>query len=34
LVTIDFGKERKLPLKGLDDKAIEQQVSDLVQRGS
>jgi NADH dehydrogenase (ubiquinone) 1 alpha subcomplex subunit 2 len=29
--TVDFGKEKKLPLKGLDDKAIEQQVSDLVQ---
>jgi NADH dehydrogenase (ubiquinone) 1 alpha subcomplex subunit 2 len=28
---VDFGKEKKLPLKGLDDKAIEQQVSDLVQ---
>jgi NADH dehydrogenase (ubiquinone) 1 alpha subcomplex subunit 2 len=28
---LDFGKEKKLPLKGLDDKAIEQQVSDLVQ---
>jgi NADH dehydrogenase (ubiquinone) 1 alpha subcomplex subunit 2 len=27
---VDFGKEKKLPLKGLDDKAIEQQVSDLV----
>ncbi|KAL5116028.1 hypothetical protein ACEQ8H_006039 [Pleosporales sp. CAS-2024a] len=27
----DFGKEKKLPLKGLDDKAIEQQVTDLVQ---
>ncbi|KAF1851947.1 NADH dehydrogenase, alpha subcomplex, subunit 2 [Cucurbitaria berberidis CBS 394.84] len=26
----DFGKEKKLPLKGLDDKAIEQQVTDLV----
>ncbi|KAL6152926.1 hypothetical protein ACJBU6_08094 [Exserohilum turcicum] len=30
----DFGKEKKLPLKGLEDKAIEQQVSDLVQKGS
>jgi NADH dehydrogenase (ubiquinone) 1 alpha subcomplex subunit 2 len=30
-VVADFGKEKKLPLKGLDDKAIEQQVSDLVQ---
>jgi NADH dehydrogenase (ubiquinone) 1 alpha subcomplex subunit 2 len=30
-VVIDFGKEKKLPLKGLDDKAIEQQVGDLVQ---
>ncbi|EMD96093.1 hypothetical protein COCHEDRAFT_1019537 [Bipolaris maydis C5] len=30
----DFGKERKLALKGLDDKAIEQQVSDLVQKGA
>ena len=27
----DFGKEKKLRLKGLDDKAIEQQVTDLVQ---
>ncbi|KAH7075621.1 thioredoxin-like protein [Paraphoma chrysanthemicola] len=27
----DFGKEKKLPLKGLDDKAIEQQVTELVQ---
>ncbi|KAF1916819.1 thioredoxin-like protein [Ampelomyces quisqualis] len=27
----DFGKEKKLPLKGLDDKAIEQKVTDLVQ---
>lgn len=29
----DFGKEKKLPLKGLDDKAIEQQVTDLVHSG-
>lgn len=28
---VDFGKEKKLPLKGLDDKAIEQQVTELVQ---
>jgi hypothetical protein len=27
----DFGKEKKVTLKGLDDKAIEQQVTDLVQ---
>jgi hypothetical protein len=27
----DFGKERKVPLKGLDDKSIEQQVTELVQ---
>ncbi|KAF2017307.1 NADH dehydrogenase, alpha subcomplex, subunit 2 [Aaosphaeria arxii CBS 175.79] len=26
----DFGKEKSVPLKGLDDKAIEQSVSDLV----
>lgn len=26
----DFGKEKKLPLKGLDDKAIEQQVTEIV----
>lgn len=31
---LDFGKEKKLPLKGLDDKAIEQQVTDLVQKGA
>ncbi|CAN9451230.1 unnamed protein product [Alternaria sp. RS040] len=30
----DFGKERKLSLKGLDDKSIEQQVADLVQKGA
>ncbi|KAI4626854.1 hypothetical protein J4E83_004007 [Alternaria metachromatica] len=30
----DFGKERKLSLKGLDDKAIEQQVTELVQKGA
>ena len=30
----DFGKERKLALKGLDDKGIEQQVIDLMQKGS
>ncbi|KAH7392660.1 thioredoxin-like protein [Pyrenochaeta sp. MPI-SDFR-AT-0127] len=29
-----FGKEKKLPLKGLDDKAIEQSVTDLVQSTS
>jgi NADH dehydrogenase (ubiquinone) 1 alpha subcomplex subunit 2 len=29
--TTDFGKEKKLPLKGLDDKAIEQKVTELVQ---
>ncbi|KAF2829669.1 NADH dehydrogenase, alpha subcomplex, subunit 2 [Ophiobolus disseminans] len=27
----DFGKEKKLPLKGLDDKAIESKVTELVQ---
>ncbi|KAL6711345.1 hypothetical protein ACN47E_005876 [Coniothyrium glycines] len=26
----DFGKEKKLPLKGLDDKAIESKVTELV----
>lgn len=26
----DFGKEKKLPLKGLDDKAIESKVNELV----
>jgi hypothetical protein len=28
---VDFGKEKKVPLKGLDDKSIEQQVTELVQ---
>jgi NADH dehydrogenase (ubiquinone) 1 alpha subcomplex subunit 2 len=27
----DFGKEKKLPLKGLDDKSIEQSITELVQ---
>lgn len=30
-INVDFGKEKKLPLKGLDDKSIEQQVTELVQ---
>ena len=28
--TADFGKEKVISLKGLDDKGIEQQVSELV----
>lgn len=27
---LDFGKEKKVSLKGLDDRAIEQQVTDIV----
>jgi NADH dehydrogenase (ubiquinone) 1 alpha subcomplex subunit 2 len=27
----DFGKEKKVTLKGLDDKSIEQKVTELVQ---
>jgi hypothetical protein len=31
IFAVDFGKEKRVTLKGLDDKAIEQQVTDLVQ---
>ncbi|KAF2178702.1 NADH dehydrogenase, alpha subcomplex, subunit 2 [Zopfia rhizophila CBS 207.26] len=30
----EFGKERMIPLKGLDDKAIEKQVTELVKLGT
>ncbi len=32
--SIDYGKEKKIQLKGLDDKSIEQKVTELVQSES
>lgn len=31
---VDYGKEKKIQLKGLDDKSIEQKVTELVQSES
>jgi NADH dehydrogenase (ubiquinone) 1 alpha subcomplex subunit 2 len=33
-VLADYGKEKKVTLKGLDDKSIEQKVTELVHSGS